>query len=142
MKGPAATPCNSCPYRTDVPSGVWAAEEYEKLPTFDLPTEQHRVFLCHKAGDNLCAGWCGTHEVAALIGPRIMLAAGDLSPEDYAAACDYVSPIPLFESGAAAAEHGMRDIEHPSEEARLTVARVTKYAERNLARVQAARAAQ
>ena len=24
-------PCSSCPYRKDVPSGVWAHHEYEKL---------------------------------------------------------------------------------------------------------------
>lgn len=28
---PRKTPCASCPYRKDVPSGVWEASEYEKL---------------------------------------------------------------------------------------------------------------
>lgn len=24
-------PCETCPYRRDVPSGVWSADEYRKL---------------------------------------------------------------------------------------------------------------
>lgn len=31
---------------------------------------------------------------------------------------DYVSPVPLFASGAEAAEHGKRDLPHPGPEAR------------------------
>lgn len=31
-------PCHSCPYRRDVPSGVWATEEYDKLLPYDADT--------------------------------------------------------------------------------------------------------
>jgi hypothetical protein len=31
----AARPCASCPYRKDVPSGIWAAHEYTKLLAYD-----------------------------------------------------------------------------------------------------------
>ena len=37
VRPPAKSPCGSCPYRQDVPSGVWAASEYEKLPAYDAP---------------------------------------------------------------------------------------------------------
>jgi hypothetical protein len=33
---PAPKPCESCPYRKDVPSGVWSEGEYRKLPQYDL----------------------------------------------------------------------------------------------------------
>jgi hypothetical protein len=76
---PTKYPCPSCPYRKDVPSGVWAPEEYDKLPAYDNDTPSHR-----------------------------------LSAADYRAVVDYSSPVELFESGAAAAEHGRRDIRNPS----------------------------
>ena len=47
---PAPRPCDSCPYRQDVPSGIWAASEYAKLPAYDAPTcaQSARLFLCHQ----------------------------------------------------------------------------------------------
>jgi hypothetical protein len=47
---PASNPCGSCPYRRDVPSGVWDAAEYEKLPRYDGPMADQpaRLFLCHQ----------------------------------------------------------------------------------------------
>ncbi|MFD7961193.1 DUF6283 family protein [Streptomyces zaomyceticus] len=35
---PAPRPCASCPYRRDVPSGVWSRGDYVKLPLYDGPT--------------------------------------------------------------------------------------------------------
>nr|WP_280343300.1 DUF6283 family protein [Nocardia neocaledoniensis] len=34
---PAPRPCVSCPYRRDVPSGVWDFGEYEKLRGYVPP---------------------------------------------------------------------------------------------------------
>lgn len=49
VRGPAPQPCASCPYRRDVPSGIWAAEEYAKLPAYDAdtPFQPPHLFLCH-----------------------------------------------------------------------------------------------
>ena len=46
-------PCPSCPYRRDVPSGIWHESEYAKLPQFDGPTQDQlaagafALFHCH-----------------------------------------------------------------------------------------------
>lgn len=38
MSAARREPCSACPYRVDVPAGVWAREEYDKLDPYDLPT--------------------------------------------------------------------------------------------------------
>lgn len=55
IKAPAKNPCGSCPYRRDVPSGIWSEEEYDKLPQYDLPTgdQPPNVFLCHQQNGRL-----------------------------------------------------------------------------------------
>lgn len=114
VEGPAARPCGSCPYRRDVPSGVWHPDEYDKLPPYDGPTWEQPpgVFLCHQQDGRMCAGWCGTHDMDEALAIRLLGATGN--GEAVNAALDYVSPIPLFDSGAEAAEHGLRDVEHPT----------------------------
>jgi hypothetical protein len=116
---PAPNPCDSCPYRRDVPSGVWSAAEYQKLPEFDLPTgdQPFAVFQCHQNDRDsdkarLCAGWVAVHG-EDLMALRIGVLQGRLDASIF----DYATKVPLFESGAAACDHGMRDIEHPSAEA-------------------------
>ena len=73
MKAPAKNPCGSCPYRRDVPSGVWDESEYHKLPEFDKPTAEQppRVFMCHQDNDRLCAGWVACHDMDESLGFRI-----------------------------------------------------------------------
>jgi hypothetical protein len=44
--------------------------------------------------------------------------ARDIDP----AVFEYTSPVPLFASGAEAAEHGMRDLDQPGEGARRKIA--------------------
>ena len=56
--------------------------------------------------EELCAGWVGCHDTVELLALRM----NRVDPSVY----DYVSPVPLHESGAAAAEAGMADIEDPS----------------------------
>ena len=126
-------PCPSCPYRRDVPSGIWAAEEYDKLPGYDgdVPDQMMAratgLFLCHSQPANLCAGWVGCHDMQNNL--AIRLNTRDIDPAVY----EYVSPIPLFASGAEAAEHGKRDLPAPGPEAR--------HKARQLLRLQGLRAA-
>jgi hypothetical protein len=103
---------------------VWGEEEYKKLPTFDGPTwsQPGMLFICHQNDRDdedvrVCAGWAGCHDMDQSLGLRIAAASGEVSPETAQAIYDYESPVPLFSSGAEAAEHGMREIENPSPEA-------------------------
>ena len=110
-------PCASCPYRRDVPSGIWTAEEYDKLPAYDggtadqLAASAFALFHCHSQPASLCAGWVGCHDMDHNLAVR--LNARDVDP----AVHEYVSPVPLFASGAEAAEHGKRDLSDPGPEA-------------------------
>lgn len=112
-----ARPCSSCPYRRDVPSGIWDQAEYDKLPRFDgdvpdqIEAEALSLFHCHSTPDYLCAGWVGCHDMENNLAVR--LKSRRVDPEIY----DYESPVPLFASGREAADHGMRDIQEPGSEA-------------------------
>ncbi|MET7968769.1 DUF6283 family protein [Micromonospora sp. NPDC005305] len=125
VRGPASSPCGTCPYRRDVPSGVWDAREYAKLPAYDAPTalQPHGLFLCHQADGRVCAGWAGCHDTDHLLALRL---AGlkDMSPDEVAATRDYVCPVPLFGSGREAAEHGMARISDPDARARRAMDRL------------------
>lgn len=128
---PAPNPCGSCPYRLDVPSGVWDTEEYEKLPSYDKETgDQHpSVFMCHQQNGAMCAGWCGTHDMQESLGLRLAVGLGLIAEEDYDAILDYTTSTPLFASGAEAAEHGLAELEKPSEKAVETIGKL-KYKQR------------
>jgi hypothetical protein len=129
---PKKYPCPSCPYRKDVPSGVWAAEEYDKLPTYDndTPSQPLGAFYCHLSDNRLCSGWVGCHDMSQSLGLRMAATFGHLSPADVDAALDYSSPVELFESGAAAAEHGRRRITTPGAETREVIDKLTRRRER------------
>lgn len=124
---PAKNPCGSCPYRQDVPSGVWAESEYEKLPQYDGPTETQPIaaFFCHQQDGRLCAGWVGCHDMDNSLGLRIASAFGHITPEALGKALDYESPVPLHESGQAAYEHGVANIDDPDEKARRIATRLS-----------------
>ena len=112
------TPCESCPYRRDVPSGVWAPEEYAKLLPFDRPTAEQPIggFLCHTAPGSWCHGWAVVHTTR---GNEFDLLALRLQPCRVPAAA-----VPLFGSGREAAEHGLRDVKRPKARAVKAVARL------------------
>ncbi len=117
---PAPRPCVSCPYRRDVPSGIWDRSEYEKLRRYDGDTQSQPpgLFLCHQTGADdpgrrICSGWVGCHDTANLLALRLALVFGRLTETDYSACLDYRSPVPLFGSGAEAADHGEHDIHQP-----------------------------
>lgn len=127
---PRKSPCASCPYRLDVPSGVWAESEYDKLPAYDGSTGDQAmagalgVFLCHNdPARHVCAGWAALsneHTLALRMASR-------LDPDVDTIAClDYTTDVPLFASGAEAAEHGKAEIAAPSDKAVSTIGKVTR----------------
>lgn len=126
---PRPRPCVSCPYRRDVPSGVWAAEEYDKLPGYDGDTACQRLnlFMCHQGDGLVCSGWLGHRDPYELLAVRFGVIDGRLDES----ALDYTTDVALFGSGAEAAAHGRRNIDNPPPD---TVAAIGK-----VARVRAAR---
>lgn len=129
---PAPRPCASCPYRRDVPSGVWAPEEYEKLPAYDRDTmsQPPQLFLCHQTGRDdgarVCAGWAGCHDTGQLLALRFAAVTGSMTPEAVGATLDYVSPVPLFGSGVEAARHGLAEVERPGGRAVKTMSKIAR----------------
>lgn len=121
--GPRSQPCSACPYRCDVPSGVWAHEEYEKLREYDAPTgdQPFAVFACHATPESLCHGWTVVHTNRGheydLLALRLRGADYNMIPEP---------TVALFDSGNDAADWGQRDLEDPSDEAQETVARLLR----------------
>lgn len=128
MKPPAAIPCSSCPYRRDVPSGVWKAVEYEKLLAYDRPTGEQPIgiFHCHRQDGRVCAGWAGCHDMDHALAIRLGAADGRLDEETLVAILDYETSIPLWESGEAAAAHGMEEVQDPGPEARRVIDKLTR----------------
>ncbi len=130
---PARRPCATCPYRRDVPAGVWAESEYAKLPLYDRPTGEQppAVFLCHQHDRDeedarVCAGWAGCHDGDELLALRMGVIPGHLSVETADAVRDYVSPVPLFASGAEAAAHGMSGIAAPGPDAAEAIRKIER----------------
>jgi hypothetical protein len=117
----AARPCGSCPYRRDVPSGVWAAHEYDKLVDYDQPTwaQPPILFMCHQRDGCVCAGWLACHG-GELLALRIGVFSGAVQP----ALFEYTTDVPVFASGAAAAAHGKRDVKRPNAQAQKLVAKL------------------
>jgi hypothetical protein len=128
VEPPAKSPCGSCPYRRDVPSGVWAAEEYDKLPEYDKETAEQppAMFACHQGDGRACAGWVATHDMTQNLGLRIGMAFGHVASEDVDAFMEYETATPLFGSGQEAADHGKRDLDNPSERASRVINKVMK----------------
>lgn len=119
----AKAPCKSCPYRRDVPSGVWAATEYAKLALYDGSMLDQleggrALFMCHQNDGHLCAGWVGCH------GPDNLLALRLNAVDD--SVWGYVSPVKLFKSGAQAAAHGVRAIARPGTRAIAMIGRLAR----------------
>jgi hypothetical protein len=104
------------------------SEEYDKLPKFDGSLIEQAVngagglFMCHQQNGCLCSGWLGCHGAFELLGVRLYSSA--LTDE----ALSYRPPadVPLFASGAEAAEHGKRDIDNKSDKAEAMVQRLVK----------------
>ena len=128
-KRPAKNPCGSCPYRKDVPSGVWVAEEYDKLPPYDnedMSQQPAGIFLCHQQDGHICAGWAGCHNMENNLALRLAVITGTLSGEEADATYDYVSPVPLWSSGREAFEHGIGAVDNPDDKARRLIQNLTR----------------
>lgn len=125
---PAKRPCATCPYRRDCPSGLWSADEYDKLPEYDKPThaQPFTAFLCHQDDGRLCAGWTATHDMTQSLGLRMASSVGALAPGTLVAAQDYTTDVPLFATGAEAAEHGKRHIDVPPAKARAAAQKIIR----------------
>jgi len=120
-------PCSACPYRRDVPSGVWADNEYDKLRAYDneTPYQPHGTFMCHATPEAICHGWAVVHTSRGqehdLLALRVMCSLYETEGVDIPEPA-----VPLFSSGNEAADHGQADIEHPSLEAQKTVERLQR----------------
>jgi hypothetical protein len=121
LKAPTV-PCGSCPYRKDVPSGLWAREEYDKLSRYDGQTweQSQAIFMCHQRDGRLCGGWLACH------GPGELLALRLHARELDSGVFDYETDVPVFLSGAEARAHGIRDIKSPKPMARKMIAGLVK----------------
>ena len=126
-----ADPCPSCPYRRDVPSGVWAASEYDRLPGYDGPISDQVTcgawasFGCHQGDGTVCRGWLGHRDPGDLLAVRLAILRGELPPDAYG----YETAVPLFATGKEAAEHGRRDIAAPGERARQAASKIVRVRE-------------
>jgi hypothetical protein len=118
---PRSQPCSSCPYRRDVPSGVWSRDEYEKLRDYDNPTGEQpfAVFACHATPEHYCHGWAVVHTSRGHEFDLLALRLHGSPPIPEAA-------VPLFDSGNDAADHGQADLEDPSDDATEVVEKLLR----------------
>ncbi|WP_354670725.1 DUF6283 family protein [Streptomyces flavofungini] len=129
---PAPRPCETCPYRRDVPSGIWSEADYEKLRKYDAetPNQPEKLFQCHQADADsaarrICAGWAGCHG-PHLLALRMAMIKGYIDEATFRASINYESPAPLFSSGNEAADHGQSDIDAPTVEAHRLIEKITR----------------
>lgn len=104
-------PCSDCPYRRDTPTGIWAPEEYRKLPDYQGGTA-FAPFHCHQENvtgvSTLCRGWVSCHQFDS-VAVRLLVARGVLTVEQVEAPC----PVPLYGSGREACKAGMKGVKRP-----------------------------
>lgn len=128
IKRPAPRPCGTCPYRCDVPSGVWAEEEYEKLPDYDneIHAQPPSVFMCHQQDGRLCAGWAAVHDMGHNLGLRLAVAMGMLDEDEADATIVYTTDVELWPDGQTARDFGVQEIIEPSMAAMKAVAKLER----------------
>lgn len=124
---PRKNPCASCPFRTNVASGIWDQTEYQKLPAYDGEIHEQTataVFMCHQPAEgHVCSGWLGHRQYPEdMLAVRLGLIRGALDQS----CLEYSNDVPLFESGAAAAEHGMKQFLDPQEDALSVIRKITR----------------
>ena len=118
-------PCASCPYRMDVPSGIWATEEYDKILPYDNETmfQPPRLFLCHQQNGCLCRGWLDVHGTE-LLALRLGCIKGEIDPAELGKALDEGPAVEVFETAAEAAAHGRKSIKRPGAKAKRMVEKI------------------
>jgi hypothetical protein len=128
-------PCTTCPYRCDVPSGVWAEEEYQKLPAYDRPTWEQpaALFMCHQKNNGLCTGWLQSHanrpHDVDLLALRMNYRKLDVKQVSGVALSKPI--VALFRSGAAAMRHGLKAISRPGRKAKQAMQRLVAKRKRD-----------
>jgi hypothetical protein len=109
-----------------VASGIWDSTEYQKLVKYDGEIHEQSstaVFMCHQQDGCVCSGWLGHRERPEdMLAVRLGLLRGDLDES----CLDYTTDVPLFESGAQAAEHGMERLLNPGEDAISTIDKIIR----------------
>jgi hypothetical protein len=65
------------------------------------------------------------------LGLRLAQSMGFLSHDDALATLEYVSPVPLWASGQEAHDHGIADVDAPSEPAKKIVDKLVKKKDRD-----------
>lgn len=110
-----------------MPSGVWHPSEYAKLPRYDRETFAQPVetFMCHQGDNHVCSGWLGHADPSELLAVRLGIMSGALDPS----CAEYTTDVPLFESGAEAAAHGIREVRSPSPAAAAVIGKVVRVRE-------------
>lgn len=126
------SPCVSCPYRKDVPSGIWDKSEYEKIKPYDNETfrQPPSVFMCHQTDGSLCRGWLDCHGYE-LIAMRLACLRGKISPAEANKALGEKPFVPIFPTAAAAAKHGLKAIKRPSRKAQLLMDKIELKRDKN-----------
>src|SRR4029077_4861673 len=112
--------CSACPYRKDVPSGVWDHAEYEKLRPYDAETWEQpaAAFMCHATPDFYCHGWAVVHTSRD---HRYDLLALRFRP------CEIPEPsTEFFETATEAADWGQELADEPPVEAVAAIEKLTK----------------
>ena len=107
-------------------------EEYVKLPEYDKDTAEQPpgVFMCHQDDERLCSGWVGTHDVPNLLSLRFAIGLDLMSDDTIDAVYSYESPVPLFDSGAEACEHGLKNLREPTRMPCKIVSKIERRRER------------
>jgi hypothetical protein len=127
----APAPCTTCPYRRDVPAGIWAREEYLKLPGYDRQpfggVESLATFHCHQEPEigkpTVCRGWLSVH--ADSVAVRIARFQGLITKEDMATIPIHAEPN-LYSTGADACRAGLKGVRRPGKKARSAIEKLKK----------------
>jgi hypothetical protein len=118
-------PCSTCPYRKDTPPGIWAPEEYEKLPAYDGQRMELAPFHCHQETASgvptYCRGWVSCHGFDA-IAIRLACASGRMDPAEVERPCH----VPLYSTGKEACEAGLAGIRRPTPKALRAIERLQR----------------
>jgi hypothetical protein len=78
--------------------------------------------MCHQQDGCVCSGWLGHRDPNDLLAVRLGLMRNQIDSDSL----DYKTDVPLFESCAAAAEHGMKRYENPPETAVAVIQKIVR----------------
>ena len=76
----------------------------------------------------MCAGHVGCHDMDNSLSLRLAVLDGRISADTFHEVLRYHSTVELFDSGAKAANHGLAEVEHHSEQACRTMDKIERIA--------------